>query len=120
MTAQTENTELVRFTANIVSAYVSKNVVVPSEVPTLINDVCAALGHATATSGRLVKEELTPAVPIRNSVTPDATICLDCGKQFKSLKRHIRTHHGLFPDEYCKKWGLPRDYLTTAAEARSA
>ena len=70
-----------------------------------------------------VKEELKPAVPVRRSVTPDYIVCLEDGKKFKSLKRHLRTHYDLSPEEYREKWGLAPDYPMVApnyAAARSA
>ena len=122
MTDQTEHTELVELTADIVSAYVSNNTVVPADLPALIADVSAALGQAAAKSAVPVIEALAPAVSIKKSVSPDAITCLDCGKTFKSIKRHIRTRHDLTPDEYRERWGLRHDYPMVApsyAEARS-
>ncbi len=122
MTEQTENTELVELTADVVSAYVSNNTVVASDVPALIADVSAALGQAAAKAAGPVKEELTPAVSIKKSVSPDAIICLHCGKSFKSLKRHLATNHHLSANEYRERWGLPYDYPMVApnyAAARS-
>jgi len=61
-------------------------------------------------------------VPVRRSVTPDHIICLEDGKKFKSLKRHLRTHYNLTPEQYREKWGLAPDYPMVApnyAEARS-
>ncbi len=109
MTAQTANTELVELTADIVSAYVRNNTVVPSSVPSLIADVSAAVRLAAAKSALPVEEELTPAVPIKKSIRPDYIICLEDGKKFKSLKRHLRTYYDLSPEEYRDKWNLPVD-----------
>lgn len=117
-----EQTELVELTADIVSAYVSNNTVVASEMPALIADVGAALGAAAARSALPAKEELVPAVPIKKSVTPDYLICLEDGKKFKSLKRHLRSHYDMSPEEYREKWGLRHDYPMVApnyAAARS-
>ncbi len=122
MTDDVDQNELVALTADIVSAYVSNNVLVPSDLPELINKVYGALGAASAKAAGPVTEKLTPAVPIKRSVTPDHIVCLEDGKQFKSLKRHIRTDHDLTPDAYREKWGLPYDYPMVApnyAEARS-
>jgi predicted transcriptional regulator len=66
---------------------------------------------------------LTPAVPVKKSVTKDYIICLEDGKRFKSLKRHLRSSFDLSPEEYRKKWGLPYDYPMVApnyAQTRSA
>ncbi len=114
MTENAESTELVEITADIVSAYVSNNSIVASDLPGLINDVCEALAKAAVKSAVPVKEELKPAVAIRSSVTPDHIVCLEDGQKFKSLKRHIRTHHDLSPEEYRERWGLPYDYPMTA------
>ena len=122
MTDQIDQNELAELTAGIVSAYVSHNTLVASDLPDLIGNVQAALGRAAAKSTEPVKEELTPAVSIRKSVTPDHIVCIDCGKKFKSLKRHIGTDHDLTPDQYRERWGLRFDYPMVApnyAEARS-
>jgi len=117
------NTAYVELTADIVSAYVGNNAVPANELPALINDVYKALAGAVAGGAEEKKEELKPAVPIRRSVQPDYIICLEDGKKFKSLKRHLRTHYDLSPEEYREKWGLPADYPMVApnyAKARSA
>ena len=114
--------ELVELTARIVSAYVSNNTIVASDLPQLINETHAALSRATGNSIQPEREELKPKVPIRKSVMPDYIICLEDGKKFKSLKRHLSVHFGLTPDEYRAKWGLPADYPMVApnyAAARS-
>jgi predicted transcriptional regulator len=84
-------TGLVEFAADIVAAYVGNNSVPVTELPSLINDVIRALNGAMSTGGEVVPEEVRPAVPIKKSVTPDYIICLEDGKKFKSLKRHLRT-----------------------------
>ncbi len=115
--------ELVELTADIVAAYVGNNAVPANELPALINDVYKALSSAVTDGGEeKKKEELKPAVPIRRSVHPDYIICLEDGKKFKSLKRHLRTHYDMSPEEYREKWGLPPDYPMVApnyAKARS-
>ena len=115
--------ELVELTADIVSAYVSNNSVASADLPSLIDETFSALKQAAEKEVQPTKADLTPAVPIKKSVTPDYIICLDDGKQFKSLKRHIRTHYNLTPEEYREKWGLSYDYPMVApnyAKARSA
>jgi predicted transcriptional regulator len=116
-------TELVELTAEIVSAYVSKNGVPATDLPGLINDVHDALSRASGRGGGLPdREELKPAIAVKKSVTPDYIVCLEDGKKFKSLKRHLRTHYKLSPDEYRTKWHLPPDYPMVApnyAAARS-
>lgn len=114
--------ELVELTADIVSAYVSNNTVVVADLPSLISDVHDALNRASARSAQPVREELKPAVSVKKSVTPDYIICLEDGKKFKSLKRHLRTHYDMSPEEYRDKWGLTHDYPMVApnyARARS-
>ena len=122
MDAVAEKDELVELTADIVSAYVSNNTVVATDLPALINNVFDALKKACTSSMQPAKEELRPAVPIKKSVTAEYIICLEDGKKFKSLKRHLRTHYDLSPEEYREKWGLPHDYPMVApnyAAARS-
>ena len=122
MDAVAEKDELVELTAEIVSAYVSNNTVVVTDLPALINNVFDALKKASSTGTQPAKEELRPAVPIKKSVTSEYIICLEDGKKFKSLKRHLRTHYDLSPEEYREKWGLPHDYPMVApnyAAARS-
>jgi len=109
--------------ADIVSAYVSKNSVPQADLPGLIDSVHTALSQATQGATEVSKEELTPAVPIKKSITPDYLICLDDGKKFKSLKRHLRTAYNRTPEEYRARWNLPSDYPMVApnyAQARSA
>jgi predicted transcriptional regulator len=114
--------ELVEFAADIVAAYVGNNSVPATELPSLINDVIRALTGAVSPGSEPVFEEARPAVSIKKSVTPDYIICLEDGKKFKSLKRHLRTHYDLTPERYREKWGLPPDYPMVApnyAVARS-
>jgi predicted transcriptional regulator len=106
--------ELVEFAADIVAAYVGNNSVPATELPNLINDVIRALTGAVSTGGEVVGEEPKPAVPPKKSVTPDYIICLEDGKKFKSLKRHLRTQYDLTPERYREKWGLPPDYPMVA------
>ena len=113
---------LIELTAEIVSAYVSNNNVASSDLGRLIGEIHEALQRSTNGAAEPQPEPMQPAVPIRKSVTPDYIICLDDGKKFKSLKRHIRTHYGLSPEEYREKWGLAADYPMVApnyARARS-
>ncbi len=109
-------------TTDIVSAYVANNTLVSEQVPDLISSVYAALNKAAVHGAEPAKEELKPAVSIKKSVTDDYIICLEDGKKFKSLKRHLRTHYDMSPEEYREKWGLSRDYPMVApayAAARS-
>lgn len=123
METKTESSELVDFATTIVSAYVSNNTVVAGDVPALINDVYEALSRASVNASQPPAEELKPAVPVKRSVTPEYIVCLEDGKKFKSLKRHLRTHYNMSPEEYRDKWGLAHDYPMVApnyAAARSA
>lgn len=108
--------DLVGMAAEIVAAYVSSNQVAPQDLPALIRTVHAALGGvagaaAPSPAGDLSQE---PAIAIKKSVTPDFIICLEDGKKFKSLKRHLRTRYNMSPEEYRAKWGLPHDYPMVA------
>jgi predicted transcriptional regulator len=118
-----QNEELMALTASIVAAYVTRNSVPTTDLPLLIASTHAALAGLAGRPAPVVAEPLVPAVPIRRSVTPDAIICLEDGRSFKSLKRHLSASYGLTPDQYRAKWNLPADYPMVApnyAEARSA
>jgi predicted transcriptional regulator len=109
-------------TANIVSAYVSNNPTPASELPALINQIHAALLKVSTGRAELPLEPAKPAVPIKKSMTADYLVCLEDGKRFKSLKRHLRTQYGMTPEQYRDKWNLPADYPMVApnyAVARS-
>jgi len=110
----TEGQELVELTAQIVAAYVSNNTITSSELPQLINETHAALARATGQAAEPAGEELRPKVAVKKSIMPDYIICLEDGKKFKSLKRHLRTHYNMTPEEYRDKWGLPHDYPMVA------
>jgi predicted transcriptional regulator len=119
---EVDKSSLVTLTASIVSAYVSKNSVGREDIPAMIADVHEALSKASQRAGNAEREELKPAVPPKKSVHDDYIICLEDGKKFKSLKRHLRTHYNLSPEEYREKWGLAHDYPMVApryAAARS-
>ncbi len=106
--------DLVELSTEIVSAYVSHNAVSPGDLPRLIAEVHHALRGLKNDEAPVQVEELKPAVPVRKSIAPDYIICLEDGKKFKSLKRHLRTHYNLSPEEYREKWGLPADYPMVA------
>lgn len=114
---------LVELTADIVAAYVSHHVVPVGDLGTLISDVHSALSNTSSPAPVVsVVEKQKPAVAVRKSVQDDHIVCLECGGAFKSLKRHLMTHHSLGPEEYRDKWDLPMDYPMVApayAEARS-
>lgn len=108
--------------ADIVSAYVGNNSVPVSELPVLIASTHAAIAGLGKAPAAAPEEKAVPAVSIKKSITPDFLICLEDGKKFKSLKRHLRTSYDLSPEQYRTKWGLPNDYPMVApayAEARS-
>jgi predicted transcriptional regulator len=122
MNEQLNDSNLIDLAADIVSAYVSNNPVASQDLPGLIADVYGALHKTSLGEPEPEPEPLKPAVSIKKSVTPDHIICLEDGKKFKSLKRHLRTHYELSPEEYREKWGLPADYPMVApnyAKARS-
>jgi predicted transcriptional regulator len=101
--------------AQIIASYVGNNTVQQSDLPKLIADVHRAL--EAVSSGTHLKDEQVdskPAVNVKKSITPDYLICLEDGKKFKSLKRHLRTHFNLSPEQYREKWGLPADYPMVA------
>ncbi len=106
--------DLVEMAADIVSAYVSANQVPPSEIPALIRTVYASLQQIAGSSPAAVASAQEPAVPVKKSITPDYIVCLEDGKKFKSLKRHLRTKYSMTPDEYRTKWALPHDYPMVA------
>ena len=113
--------ELASLTAEVVRAYVSNNVIGADKLADFIGSVHVALSKTSA--GVPQKVELIPAVPVKKSVTQDVIICLEDGKKYKSLKRHLRSCYDLSPEEYRKKWSLPRDYPMVApayAAARSS
>jgi predicted transcriptional regulator len=118
-----ENTELLELTASIVAAYVTRNNVPRADLADLIASTHAALNSLANATAAPAPEPLVPAVSIRKSVTPQAIICLEDGKSFKSLKRHLSSKYNMTPEQYRAKWGLPADYPMVApayAEARSA
>jgi predicted transcriptional regulator len=113
-TITSTDNDLIDLSADIVCAYVSHNALSVTDLPKLIADVHAALRGLSG--GEVVEpvEELKPAVPVKKSIAPDYIICLEDGKKFKSLKRHLRTHYNLSPEEYREKWGLAADYPMVA------
>ncbi len=113
---------LVELSAEIVAAYVGHNALSVTDLPKLIAEVHNALKGLQGGTQPAAPTELKPAVPVRKSIAPDYLICLEDGKKFKSLKRHLRTHYDLSPEQYREKWGLPADYPMVApnySETRS-
>ena len=115
---------LIELASQIVAAYVGRNAVEQADLPKLITEVHKALEQVAGPSLR--KEdgsEPKPPISIKKSITPDYLVCLEDGKKFKSLKRHLRTHFNLTPEQYREKWNLPPDYPMVApnyATSRSA
>jgi predicted transcriptional regulator len=109
--------------AGIVAAYVGANSVPATDLPVLIQNVYRSLATLADSNVQTAPPaELVPAVSPKKSITPDYLICLEDGKKFKSLKRHLRVRYGLSPEQYRTKWGLPADYPMVApnyAKARS-
>ncbi|NBW08149.1 MAG: MucR family transcriptional regulator [Caulobacteraceae bacterium] len=117
-----DKTELLEMTADIVSAYVGNNSVAANDLPALIANIHAALSTVSTGVVEVEPEPKEPAVPVRKSISPDFLICLEDGRKFKSLKRHLRTKYDMSPEEYRSKWNLPKDYPMVApnyAKARS-
>jgi predicted transcriptional regulator len=114
---------LARMTADVVSAYVENNPVPAAELQNLIASVHSALKTLDSKSAAAEAEKPEPAVNPKRSVRSDHVVCLECGKQFKSIKRHLGTHHDMTPEDYRSRWNLPADYPMVApeyAEKRSA
>ena len=129
MTGSTSAVPLVELASNIVAAFVAKNALPQGELPGLLQAVHASLVKLSVSSApsaekamELSSDRAQPSVPIKKSITPDYLICLEDGRRFKSLKRHLR-NLGLTPEQYRAKWNLPTDYPMVApnyAAARSA
>ena len=117
-----DNSVMVELTAEVVGAYVSNNPIAASDLPNLINEIHAALTGLSGPAAPVEEERPKPAVSVRKSLGHDYLICLEDGKKFKSLKRHLKTHYDLSPEQYRERWGLPADYPMVApayAEERS-
>ena len=118
-----DSSDLIEITTQLVSAYVSKNPVQPQDLAKLIADIHTALLSLGKGEGTPEAVLPTPAVNPKKSVFPNYIICLEDGKHFKSMKRHLDVHYGLSPEDYRQKWGLPGDYPMVApsySAARSA
>lgn len=117
-----DTSELQALTAKVVSAFVGNNSVSVTDVPQIINNIQSAFRGLGEDKAAPAKNEQTPAVPIKKSVTPDYIICLEDGKKLKMLKRHLKTVYDMTPDSYRVKWSLPPEYPMVApnyARARS-
>jgi predicted transcriptional regulator len=117
-----DKAEIIEMTAEIVAAYVENNNISTGDLPALIQSVHRALTSVASGVEAVEAPPKEPAVPIRRSITADFLICLEDGRKFKSLKRHLRTKYNMSPEEYRSKWALPKDYPMVApnyAKARS-
>lgn len=121
-TATSGSHNLIELTAEVISAYVTQNSVPTAQLPDLIAVVHGALKMLGQQPAEPTSQELRPAVPIKTSITPDFLVCLEDGRRFKSLRRHLSSKYGMTPDQYRAKWSLPKDYPMVApnyAAARS-
>ncbi len=117
-----DNADVIEMTTEIVSAYVGNNTVSASDLPKLIQSVHLALTGVTTGVVEADAAPREPAVSVKKSITPDYLICLEDGRKFKSLKRHLRTKYNMSPEDYREKWALAKDYPMVApnyAQARS-
>ena len=113
--ADEADTSVLKLTAKIVSAHISKNQLAATALPELIQSVYRSLATAgMADTSEPAPEPLTPAVPIRKSVFPDHIVCLEDGQKLRMLKRHLQTSHGMTPEQYRRKWDLPAAYPMVA------
>ncbi len=122
MAPNSNQAQFIELAVDIVSAYVSNNSVSASDLPSLIGEVHAALQRVSNGTVEVSLEPSKPAVPVKKSITNDYLICLEDGKKFKSLKRHLRTQYNISPEQYREKWSLAPDYPMVApnyAAARS-
>jgi predicted transcriptional regulator len=122
--SESTSANYIELAADIVSAYVSNNPVPANELSSLIQEVHTALLRVTSggAAAPVASEAQKPAIAVKKSLNNDYIICLEDGKKFKSLKRHLRTQYNMSPEEYREKWGLPPDYPMVApnyAKARS-
>ncbi len=119
---ETPRSDLMEYTVEIVSSFVSNNTLPAEDLPKLIAATHLALSRVNGPVEVMERDDAKPAISVKRSVTADYIVCLEDGKKFKSLKRHLRTHYNLSPEQYREKWGLPHDYPMVApnyAAARS-
>ena len=117
-----DKADVIEMTAEIVAAYVENNTISTTDLPGLIQSVHRALSGISTGAETVEVAPKEPAVPVRRSITPDHLVCLEDGRKFKSLKRHLRTKYNMSPEDYRAKWGLAKDYPMVApnyAKARS-
>ena len=116
--SDTAGKSFIDLTASIVSAYLSNNPTPAAEIPGLISQIHAALVRVSTGRSEAPLEPAKPAVSVKKSISPDYLVCLEDGKRFKSLKRHLRTQYNMTPEQYREKWGLPADYPMVAPSRR--
>jgi predicted transcriptional regulator len=109
-----QDDRLIALAGRIVAAYVGHNATAAGDLPQLIREVYGALLRASDTHALAGRGATSPAVPVKKSVSDDHIVCLEDGKRFKSLKRHLRSSHSLTPQQYREKWGLLSDYPLVA------
>lgn len=109
-----EADEIMRMTTDIVASFVANNPVPSDSLPDLIASVHKTVTNLSSKEAAQTQERPKPAVPISRSITEDHIICLEDGKKLKMLKRYLRSHYGMTPEEYRKRWGLPADYPMVA------
>ncbi len=117
-----DKADVIEMTTEIVAAYVENNTISTTDLPGLIQSVHRALSGISTGAETVDVAPKEPAVPVRRSITPDHLVCLEDGRKFKSLKRHLRTKYNMSPEDYRAKWGLAKDYPMVApnyAKARS-
>lgn len=125
MSENLKNTQLnfcIEMTVEVVSSYVSNHTIAPDDMPDFINKIHRAISDRSIADNSRAALAQAPAISISDSISQEFLICLEDGKQFKSLKRHLMTHYNMTPEEYREKWGLPYDYPMVApayAKARS-
>ncbi len=112
MTDNPQQADVLGLTAQIVSAHVSNNSVMPDALPALIQDVYRTLSGVGKEP--VTPDKPQPAVPVKKSVFPDHIVCLEDGKKLKMLKRHLKTAYNMTPEQYRERWGLAPDYPMVA------
>ena len=120
MTDSSSGERYIELTASIVSAYVSNNSVAANDLPALIDQVHTALTRVSGGQADMLSEPLRPAIALKKSVTADHIVCLEDGKKFKSLKRHLRTQYNMTPEQYREKWSMAPDYPMVAPNYAAA
>lgn len=106
--------DVLRMTSEIVSSFVANNSVGPETLPEVIRSVYRTMTTLNAPGETAVDERPKPAVAIGKSVTAEYIVCLEDGRKLKMLKRYLRSHYDMSPDEYRRRWGLPADYPMVA------